>query len=197
LNATTIRQGGALTAVITIFNLLAENLSVAPDYSSNSTIGHWNENDFICDNSPIWSLAGYALFQGHYSSENISSAGNPLELAPSVVLPYVFPFNPDLFVLLPDSSSAAGYFAVLSANPILANLTTNARTESCTATLSTSECPVGDSLFGYWNTTGALFPQNATTSSKYFHYFSIGEYTLVTEDIWGQTTYAYFQVVSS
>jgi hypothetical protein len=56
LNATTIRQGGAVSAVITIFNPLAGNLSVAPNYSPNSTIAQWNENDFICDNSPLYGL---------------------------------------------------------------------------------------------------------------------------------------------
>jgi hypothetical protein len=198
LNATMIRQGGAVTAVITIVNVLPENISIAPNYPSNSTIAQWNEKDFVCNNSPIWSLAGYALLQGHYSSENISSAGAPLELAPPVALPCAFPFNPALFVLLPDGSNAVGYYATPGANSIQVNLEANARTESCTSTPQTSECPVGDSLFGYWNTTGvgALPLENATTSSQYFHHFPSGQYTLVTEDIWGQTDYSYFQVLS-
>ena len=118
-------------------------------------------------------------------------------LAPPVALPCAFPFAPDLFILLPDSSNAVGYYSIAGANPFLASLVTSARTESCTVTTSTSECPIGDSLFGYWNTTGFLFLQNAALSSEYFHYFSPGQYTLVTEDIWGQTSYAYFQVVSA
>jgi len=199
LNGTTIRQGGALTAVITIFNPLPENLSVAPDYSSNSTIAHWNEYDFWCDGSAMWSLAGYALFQGHYSSENISSAGNPLELAPQVALPCALEPNPVLIVLLPESSSAEAYYSMQGSSPAPATLTVSAGTGFCVSTQYSGECSAGDGLFGYWNTTGigALTIQNASTSSEYFHYFSPGQYTLVTEDVWGQTTYAYFQVVAS
>jgi hypothetical protein len=76
-----------------------------------------------------------------------------------------------------------------------------AGTEACTNSSGQTQCPVaGTSLFGYWNATGPVLGlniANATTSSQYFHYFSPGQYTLVAEDMWGQSAFAYFQVAST
>jgi len=80
--------------------------------------------------------------------------------------------------------------------PIQTRLKENASTGSCSA-IST-RCGPGNGLFGYWNTTGLQGPlDNATTTSKYFHYFSPGQYTLVAACEWGQTIFEYFEVVKA
>jgi hypothetical protein len=193
LNATAIQSGSALMAQITLFNPLDENLTFAPKFTSNSTIAIWNDYDFVCSGNSMWNLAGYALFEGHYSSDNVSSAGEPLMLAPPVSLSCMANGR-DLFVFLPNSSNAMASSPAAPAT--LWHAATNATTESCKNSSSSTECPVGASLFGYWSAplSGQIDSQAATTSSSYFHYFSPGRYTLAVEDIWGQTIYAHFQV---
>jgi hypothetical protein len=60
-------------------------------------------------------------------------------------------------------------------------------------------CDTNMSLFGYWNSTTPPYgnAQDANATSPYFHYFSPGQYTLAVEDMWGETTYVYFQVVTA
>ena len=74
----------------------------------------------------------------------------------------------------------------------------SANTGSC---LSTSpggySCGVSKGLFGYWNTTAAITLQDAAIGSPYFRYFSPSGYTLAVQDMWSQTVYVHFQVVSA
>jgi len=197
LNATSIQTGSALSAQIILFNPLNENLSVASEYSSNSTIAAWDGYDFICNGyGEAWTLAGYALFQGHYSSDNISSAGEPMTLSPPVEPPCVTFSTPDQFVFLPNSSNATAYLpSDFNQPPSMERLVMNATTEYCTST----SCPLGSSLFGYWSAPvqGALESGQATIGSTYLHFFPPGQYTLVVEDQWGQAIYAHFQVTSA
>src|SRR5208283_4380026 len=90
LNATTIRSGHAVSAQITIVNPLNQNVSVVPDYQADGSILSWNNYDFMCGglaaSNPTWSLAGYALFKGHYTSANLSATGAPLSLDPPLVI---------------------------------------------------------------------------------------------------------------
>jgi hypothetical protein len=183
LNATTIGVGSALGAQITFFNPLDQNISVPVANSPNPTIAAWTNDDFVCDGNSMYSLAAYALFQGRYSEENVSSAGTPLLLAPPVALSCIGQ-QADSVVFLPDSSNAS-----LGGEAGLYRIATNATTEYCG-----DGCPAGTSLFGYWAPVEGLDLGEATTSSPYFHYLSPGQYTLVVEDEWNQTIYAPFQV---
>ncbi len=188
LNATTIGMGSALGAQISFYNPLDQNLSVSIANSPNSTIAAWTNDDFVCGDNTLFSLGAYALFQGHYSSENLSSAVTPLWLAPPVALPCIVQGS-DSVVFLPDSSNAS--LGVLGG---LYRLATNATTEYC-GNASDTHCPEGTSLFGYWAPVkGYLDLGAATTSSPYFHYLSPGQYTLAVEDEWNQTICAPFQV---
>jgi len=205
LNATRIPAGGAVMVGITLFNPLPVNLSAVPHSSTNHTIQTWDDFNFICGVSPLFP-AGYALFKGHYTSGNISSGGNPLTLAPPVAIPCVTYPSPGLFLVLPNGSNAVAYYILPTQPPSFVlptqvQLKMNATTEYCSATpIGSGVCGAGNGLFGYWNTTGlqgTLNFDNATTTSKYFHYFSPGPYTLVVADIWGKVIYSYFQVVSS
>lgn len=194
LNATTIGVGSALGARVTFYNPFDRNLSVLTTSPPNPTIAAWTADDFVCSSNSLNLLAAYALFQGHYSPENISSAGDPLVLAPPVYLPCMGAFGTGSAVFLPDSSNASlgwpeGTYGVLS---------TNATTEYCQdvpnlAGTYSIECPVGSSLFGYWDNVTCCLGA-ATTSSSHFHYLPPGEYTLAVVDEWNQTICAPFEV---
>lgn len=206
LNATTLRAGGAITAEITVFNPVDENDSIVPAYQADSTIQVWNGyNGLFCGSSPVWSLAGYALFEGHYTTANLSSAGTPLTLYPPLIIECPAWTNPSRVVFLPDSSSAVAYFPQGNQTTIQANTpvvmrqaAVNAATNTCIYQSGYYNCGGSTSLFGYWTQSllPLLNPENATISSQYFHYFSPGRYTLVVEDMWGQASYSYFEVAS-
>jgi hypothetical protein len=198
LNATTLKSGGSVMVTIALFNPLRVNLSAILPSSASSTIGAWNDYDFVC--SPSYSFAGYALFEGHYSSGNISLAGNPFTLrSPGQPPCPSAPFR-GLLLVLPSSTNAVAY-EVLSTNPpsyLQHNVTLkiNPSTNFCLSQFGTDVCGVSSGLFGYWNATGPSGTRYPDTS-KYFHYFSPGQYTLVVEGAWGQVIYEYFEVVSA
>ena len=208
LSATVIKSGDAITATISIFNPLGVNVSVSPDYQSSSAIFSWNVHDFLCGGlaaaNPTWSLAGYALFQGHYTAANLSSAGAPLNLDPPLVIECSGEVNPSTVTFLPNSTTAVAYFPP---NPnvigypsiVKQQAAMNAATE--TYVYKSGYYGGGpDSLFGYWVGPPGGVPggggQNGMTSSPYFRYFPPGRYTLVVEDMWGQASYDYFLVTS-
>jgi hypothetical protein len=90
LSTTHIVTGSTfLTAQVVLFNPLHQNLSVTAVRVSNSTISTWNSYDYPWGINPTSSIAGYALFRGHYASGNLSSAGEPLTLIPPI--PYLCP----------------------------------------------------------------------------------------------------------
>jgi hypothetical protein len=129
----------------------------------------------------------------------------PLTLTPPIHPPCAFFNSPTLYFVLPNSSNAVSYYKLPTQPPSYVRAAQtefkeNATTEFCSVTQAgATNCgAIRNALFGYWNTTGlqgAL--DNATTTSKYFHYFSPGQYTLVAEDAWGQAIYEYFEVVSA
>src|SRR2546422_2530933 len=87
LNTTRMTSGRAIAAKIVLFNSLDKNLSLPTQDAANSTIiSTWDGYDFICDGKVLWGVAGYALFIGRFTSANLSSAGQPLALAPNVEL---------------------------------------------------------------------------------------------------------------
>jgi DNA-binding transcriptional ArsR family regulator len=209
LNATTMRTGGALAVTITLTNVLPYNLSFIPSYPTNPNIPYWDQYDFICGGggSPIWNLAAYAVFQGHYSSANLSSASRPLTLIPPLLIGCPAWVNPDKLVFLPGSDQVVAYYPTGNATA-----PTNEPAESAgkaainATTLTCLKVPAGyiscggsTSLFGYWSqpTGPGLEPQDANTTSSYFNYFPPGQYTIVVEDLWGAASFSYLQVASA
>jgi hypothetical protein len=139
-------------------------------------------------------MIGYALFQGYYSSGNISLADAPLQLAPQLNVGCTTLSNSDSVVFLPDSDTGMLYSQYLpngSSEPI----TVWASTGSCLKTSSGGYMCGGKALSGYWNTTSPITLQDAAIGSPFFRYLQAGQYTLAVQDIWNQTVYAHFQVV--
>jgi len=209
LNSTSVRSGGAISATIALLNPLGINFSVIPGPLTNSTIRTWNEHDLICGGNEVNLILGYALFRGHFASNNLSSAGNPLTLAPPIHPPCpAFP-TADVFVFFPHSDTAFAF----TSTELLANLrfpparwqvALNATTFVCAAAQGGGfTCGGGEGLYGhwglygYWNVTGpssGFTFDNATVTSKFFHYLQPGQYTLAVEASWGQQVFEYFEV---
>ena len=209
LNATRIQERGTLNAQIMLQNVLSRNVSLTPDYSSNMDIPNWNGYSLLCGLGSAHSLVGFALFMGHYSQANLSLAGDPLTLVPPVALPCAAPMLPAEVVLLPHGDNAVYSYNVSGQlfTPVgsegRAPLEMNATTDECAAAPSGgTECgSIYPGLFGYWEYPSGAYLNfsssgfgNASLTSPYFHYFPSGPYTLVSEDLWNQTVYAYFEV---
>ena len=102
LNATTMSQGGALRAQISLVNTLDQNLSLSA--TSIPIFQYWNNYDFFCAGyaSDFGRLFGYAVFSGLYNAENVSSAASPLRLAPIAEVPCAYDIRANGVVFLPD-----------------------------------------------------------------------------------------------
>jgi len=208
LNATRIQERGSLDVQITLQNVLSRNVSLTPDLSSRTDIPTWDGYSLLCGLG-AHGLVGFALFMGHYSQANISLAGDPLTLVPPVALPCPAQMVPAEVVLLPHGDDAVYYYNVSGQllTPVgldgHAPLEINATTDECAAAPSGgTECgSIYPGLFGYWEYPSGAYLNfsssgfgNASLTSPYFHYFPSGPYTLVSEDLWNQTVYAYFEV---
>ena len=231
LNSTGIQVGGALTGQVYLFNALDTNVSLSVNFSANPNIIKWDYLNSICGLSPVDHMFGYALFQGHYTPENISEAGEPLMLAPpDLHLPcpnimyaeaYIRSVNFAPKSYLATVSANASFSDVFKAQPVKmeANVTTgrcftepyqesgtvveNGITMSYTTTELSFGCSADSSLHGYWtlpidpSCSLTVNANKTNTRPCNYHEFSVGTYTLVAEDLWNDTAYAYFQVAST
>ncbi len=183
LNATTMSSTGAITGNVTVVNTSDQNVTVSTRPSQNITA--WDYYNDFCQSQYF---IGYAVFRGHYSSGNISSAGTPFTLAPS--LPTACPGGPvpSPVTFLPSASGQGRVAKVIDpARPTdmyrdLVNVTTS----ECKFTGSISWSCSFPGLVGYWNTSAsppAAFP------------FSPGEYTILAWDNWNQYLFVTFVVL--
>jgi len=198
LNASAIRAGGDVSAVIAMVNPLDVNLTAIPPVNRSAIFESWDWADFVCGENMLWDTASFALFTGRVTAANLSSAGTPLTLAPPVYPPppCVTFASPSMLVFEPMGSEAWAYLS--SEIGTLVDVSTHASTGVC-QTLSTGATSCGGSggLNGYWNVSATVFCGNSPgISSSCFHYFSPGWYTLVVEAAWGQSAFESFQVTS-
>ena len=190
LNATTIPQGGALAAQVSLFNTLDQNLSLSRNSSLNAAINNWDYYDFECGYSAVGELFAYALFSGHYAAENISLASGPLQLVPNIAAPcFASPFA-DGIVLLPNSDNGVLSFISGQVGRVgaLIPILMNATNEYCP-----NGCEEGVGISGYWNTTMPVNTPESTFSPNFVP-LPPGQYTLAALDAWGVAVYAHFQV---
>jgi hypothetical protein len=225
LNTTQIEYGGHLSVKVELFNPPSSNLSLNVSYSSDQTILNWNSRDFLCSLNPVDDLFGFALYQGYYTSQNASSA-SPLLLAPEAAIgcPTFYQPNVSKITVAPGSDSANlsnGNSINLEFNATTENCyetqggavtivnSQNGTTTTYTTQEPGSECGGGPSLYGYWTkapvnqscTQVPLANETVATSmlGPYCNLasFPVGSYTLVAQDLWNQTVYAYFDVVNT
>jgi hypothetical protein len=115
LNATTMLPGQTLAANVTLFNTLNENLSLPLGAPANLTsqIAAWNNDDFWCGIGGLGLasyVAGFALFSGHVSADNLSLAPDPLQLDAVLQVPcngFFVSAQDESIVLHPHSEKAS------------------------------------------------------------------------------------------
>ena len=83
LNSSVIQAREPITGQIEVVNTLDGNASVSV-IVQNQNVSAWGGYPGLAF-CPSNSILGYALFQGDFSSENISQAGPPLRLTPLIV----------------------------------------------------------------------------------------------------------------
>jgi hypothetical protein len=191
LNTTSIHFHGAIAAKVYVLNTHGSNVSSVPPAVSNLQEG--------CGGY-AFGLIGFALYEGHYTQTNISTAVTPLNLyAPLFVECPAFPL-PTNVVFSPHSDKAMFYFKTngLAAPPngTVLSVGFNVTTQTCGPSSSGFNCNGFSSLNGYWNASTPIITQPTSSMLKYFDYFQTGEYTLVATDSWNQTVYAGFEVVA-
>jgi len=188
LNSSNIQSHGEVAAQIELVNTLNRNVSLT--FEANQNISAWNE-DFFCGENPSRSLVGFALFSGHFSAENVSTAGSPLQLAAPVAIPCPISLglNDSTFLPNSDRTISFSYYSQTQEPSYRVTAEVNATTGYCLD----SACGTSSGLLGYWN-PGFGYTANTTFTSHDFNYFPAGEYTIVAADDWIQTVYAHFQV---
>lgn len=239
LNSTAIQSGGALTAQTYLYNTLTANLSLTPNFSANPNIAVWDNYDLVCGLSPVSHTFGFALYQGHYTSGNLSQAGTPMLLTPPVATYCPNRFYNQAYIQNVEFAPKS-YLTTLSANSSFSSvfkaytirMQLNATTGTCTTSPYAASGSSGsngttttwngtflawgcgpngaDAITGYWTmpANGTYVEIDAHSNStltaglnsvyqNYFHLFPVGSYTIVAEDLWNQTAFAYFRVQPS
>lgn len=178
INSTEMRPGEVLNITDSISNILPK----VNDVSGASNWALQTLQNFSSEPFPCPSYASFQIFQGHYTSANISSAG-PLQLYPSGI---GFPSCPLLqrpYFLFQPSSNLASVF--LSPQPNF-NITFRMGGPSyIRGNYSAGQC-VNISAIGQ-----VPIPPTSTPP------FSSGVYTIAAGDEWGQLAILYFVVTNS
>lgn len=198
LSATTMNLGGEITGQVIVVNTSDQNVTV-PVLPGSQNITAWSNYINVC---PSDYFLGYAVFPGHLTSGNISSAGTPLEIVPSdtgTICPP--PQTPIQITFLPGkvqtraNETFYGIPLVSSLVPDRLNVSTTFSNVEESEYSMICGCPT-PGLVGYWNPrdmgSGAL-----GTPQTGFVPFAPGEYTVVAWDDWNQYAYATFMVLRS
>jgi hypothetical protein len=154
LNSSTIGSRGEIAVQIEELNTQDQNVSliVAP----NQNISTWNGKDFFCSYNPSHSIVGFALFKGPFSSENITTAGSPLQLAASsaaIPCPYSSPLNETTFLPNSDRTVSVSYYGQTQETSYPVTAEANATTGYCVGSSLSGDCRGTSGILGYWNTS--------------------------------------------
>jgi hypothetical protein len=175
LNSSSIPYLGTIGAQIELLTANDNTTLPVPGFSMQGTVEVWTGYDYVCGGNPSDSVLAYAIFPGHYSSANISSAGQPLQVG----APF-FPPCPSYSMYPP------GHSITFSSKGVNARL--NVTTGYCAPSpgLQFGNCGALRALDGYYN----------RTADYAFVQFPPGEYTIAATDLWNQYVYATFIVQS-
>ena len=185
-NSTSIKPHGAIAAKIQLANTLSRNVSIS-NIQQNQNVTKWNDSDYICGFDTGFGIFGFALFKGHITASNISSAGAPLVLHPPIYPPCAMIPGAHSVTFLPNGTSA---IVTASGQPSPAIMELNATTTYCTGPgAGQVNCPISAGLVGYWNSSVAA-NGDMSLSSPELVYFPPGEYTIVALDAWNQYAFA-------
>ncbi len=194
LNATSMRPDGAITGNVTVVNTSNQNATVST-LGESQNITEWSNYDNVC---PSDFFMGYALFEGHLTARNVSSAATPVRLAPLMNLQCgAGGSGPGAVTFLPNPDQAMGRVVDQAEPSYLVRDQLNVTTLFCNVTESSAESFACNwatpGIVGYWNWS---IPNagNPGFTSPAFVRFSPGEYTIVAWDDWGQFVYATFVV---
>jgi hypothetical protein len=195
LNPSSIQSRGAIRASVEVLNTLDRNVSLS-GLVQNKNISDWNGDDYLCAaNGPTF-FVGFALFQGHFAAGNISAGGQPLQLAPPMIVYCGSYPPPGAVTFLPQGDQAVATNDLPGPYPVTVSV--NATTGYCTGGELAGgsgrfDCGYNPGLVGYWNDS---IPSQGDLNftSPAFVYFSPGEYTIVAADDCNQYLYATFVV---
>jgi plastocyanin len=147
-------------------------------YTNVSAVQNWPTADLSLGPCGTFEFPfGVVLYQGHYTSQNISS-GTPLTIytpnanETSELHPEDCPANPQVFSYV---------FAPLSDNAVV-KLAFGGETSASTYALSDSV-----SIIGYWS-------ESSSSSASEFHALTSGVYTVLAADEWGTVVIAHVTV---
>jgi hypothetical protein len=189
LNSARMQTGGAIGGQAEVVNALNQNVSVSKFVQENENVTRWGNYISIC---PYEWFVGYAVFEGRFTSSNISVAGDPLRLAPPMISQCGAVGGPPPFTFLPNGGRA------FESNGVRIQTEINATTLFCNTTFRGSggfSCAWAmPGLVGYWNYSSPNGGDFGFTSPAFVR-FSPGEYTLVAWDDWNQYVYVAFVVL--
>jgi hypothetical protein len=177
LNSSSIRHLGTIGAQVELLTVSDDITLPVPGFSLRDTVEVWNGYDYVCGENPSNSVIAYAVFSGHYSSGNISSAGQPLQVG----APF-FPPCPN-GGLYPQGDSIT-----------FSSKGVNSRLSVTNGYCAPGDCGLFHALTGYWNRTATQ--GDLSLASPGFVHFPPGEYTVAATDLWNQDVYATFVVQS-
>jgi len=187
LNSSSIPYLGTIGSQIELVTTNDNVTLPVPGFSMQETVEVWNGYDYVCGENPSNSVLAYAVFSGHYSSGNVSSAGLPLQVGAPFFPPCA---NGGLY--------PSGHSITFSSEGVNARLNvTNGYCVLSPGQESPGNCGLLHALVGYWNRTAVFTTEhNDSLTSSAFVHFPPGEYTIAATDLWNQFAYATFIVQS-
>ena len=177
-------------------DVIIQGANVSIEISEFNTLPAWNDAPTTTfqtlSASPCRGFLplGVGIFQGDYSSGNISSAQH-LDIFYTGIYncPGLMP-SAASYVFAPDSDNTTG----VSPQPTTVTITVTSNGETSveytvTTLVSTRQVAASLEFSGYW--TGSDVPPSSNAT---FHAFDPGTYTVEGVDWWGHVKFAFFQV---
>jgi hypothetical protein len=157
LNSTIVPVGRVLSAQVYMFNTLATNITLTPDFSADAVLAALSANS--CQGAGLDAMLNFALYQGRYTAANLSQAGAPLMLDPPVVISCPNPYYVSSYVQQVEFAPRSDN-ATMSGNTS-APASATPRTVEMSLSLATGSCGVSPYKFN-----GTSVVNGSTTTSS-------------------------------